>query len=106
MYFAVLCHDKADSVALRAGIRPSHLKYLAPHLEKILFAGPLLDEDGETSVGGLIIIDCLNLAAAKAFADNDPYALGGLFEKVEARHWRKVISAHPDIASTSEAVHA
>lgn len=93
MHFAIICHDKPDSVALRASIRPSHLEYLTPHLDKIVFAGPLLADDGETSIGGLIVVDCPDLAAAKAFAHGDPYAVQGLFANVEVRPWRKVIPA-------------
>jgi len=78
---------------LRASIRSSHLDYLHPHLDKIVFAGPLLSDDGETSVGGLIVMDCPDLQTAKAFAHGDPYAVGGLFVNVEVRPWRKVIPA-------------
>ena len=60
---------------------------------KIVFAGPLLSDDGETSVGGLIVMDCPDLQTAKAFAHGDPYAVGGLFVNVEVRPWRKVIPA-------------
>jgi len=93
MYFAIICHDKPDSTALRASIRPSHLDYLQPHLDKIVFAGPLLADDGETSIGGLIVIDCPDLQAATSFAHGDPYAVRGLFANVEVRPWRKVIPA-------------
>jgi len=93
MHFAILCHDKPSSTQLRASIRPSHLEYLKPYLEKIVFAGPLLADDGETSIGGLVVIDCSDLSSAKDFAHNDPYALGGLFQSVEVRPWRKVFPA-------------
>jgi uncharacterized protein len=93
MHFAIICHDKPDSVALRASIRPSHLEYLTPHLGQIVFAGPLLADDGETSIGGLIVIDCPDLQAATSFAHGDPYAVQGLFATVEVRPWRKVIPA-------------
>lgn len=90
MHFAILCRDKPLSTALRASIRPSHLEYLKPHMGQIVFAGPLLADDGETSVGGLIVIDCPDLSTAKDFAHRDPYALGGLFQTVEVWPWRKV----------------
>lgn len=93
MHFAIICHDKPDSVALRASIRRSHLDYLTPHLDKIVFAGPLLADDQETSIGGLIVIDYPDLQAANTFAHGDPYAVQGLFANVEVRPWRKVIPA-------------
>jgi uncharacterized protein YciI len=93
MYFVVICHDKPDSSVLRASIRPSHLAYLTPYLDRIVFAGPLLADDSETSIGGLVVIECADLAAATAFAHADPYAVGGLFRSVEVRPWRKVFPA-------------
>lgn len=93
MYFAVIYHDKLDSSALRAGIRPSHLAYLTPYLDRIVFAGPLLADDGETSIGGLAVIEYAGLAATTAFAHADPYTVGGLLCSVEVRPWRKVFPA-------------
>lgn len=95
MLFAILCTDKPGATALRAQLRPSHLDYLAPHRSRILFAGPFLAEDGETSTGSLIVIDCLDRAAAEAFAAEDPYARGDLFQSVEVRAWRKVLPDGP-----------
>lgn len=34
MHFAIICHDKPNSVAMRASIRSSHLDYLHPNLDK------------------------------------------------------------------------
>lgn len=95
MLFAILCFDKPDSTALRASLRPSHLEYLAPHKSSICFAGPFLAEDGVTSTGSLVVVDCPDRAAAVAFAAGDPYAQGGLFASVEVRAWRQVI---PDVS--------
>lgn len=93
MYFVLFCLDKPSSADLRAGIRPLHLEYIEAHMDMIVFAGPLLADDSETAIGSLIVIDCPDIAAAKAFAKDDPYALGGLFETVEIRRWRKVLPA-------------
>ena len=39
----------------------------------------------------MIILDVADYAAAQAWADNDPYAKAGLFEKVRIEEWKKVI---------------
>lgn len=91
MLFAIICLDKPGATALRTELRPSHLDYLAPRREQILFAGPFLAEDGATSTGSLIVIDCPDRTAAEEFAAGDPYARGGLFQSVEMRAWRKVL---------------
>lgn len=95
MLFAIQCLDKPGATALRAELRPSHLDYLAPHRPSIVLAGPFLAEDGQTSTGSLIVIDCADRAAAEAFAAGDPYAQGGLFQSVDIRAWRQVIPGSP-----------
>jgi len=37
------------------------------------------------------VLEVADLAAAQAWADNDPYAKAGLFEAVTLRAWKKVI---------------
>ncbi|HRP78540.1 MAG TPA: YciI family protein [Aquamicrobium sp.] len=93
MYFAIICKDRPDALALRARTRPDHLAYLDPFRDSILFAGPFLESGTDNSVGGLIVIDLPDLAAARAFAEGDPYAVAGLFETIEVMPWRKVIPA-------------
>jgi uncharacterized protein YciI len=53
-------------------------------------AGPFLDKDGEMC-GSLIILDLPDIAAAQAWATNDPYAKAGLFREVTLMPWNKVI---------------
>ena len=38
--------------------------------------------------GSLVILEAEDLAAAEAFAAGDPYAVAGLFERVEIRGFR------------------
>lgn len=91
VYFAVVCIDKKDAGDLRARTRPSHLTYIEGFREAILFAGPFLEPGTDRSVGGLIVIDLPDHDDALSFAQHDPYALAGLFERVDVRPWRKVI---------------
>ncbi|MEM7097443.1 MAG: YciI family protein [Pseudomonadota bacterium] len=89
MLFALICEDKADSEALRKATRDDHLAYVGNF--DVQLAGPMLDDDQETMIGSIIILETENLAAAQAFADQDPYALAGLFERVTIRPFRRVI---------------
>jgi uncharacterized protein len=88
-FFAILCHDRADAGSLRAETRPAHLDYLGAIEPRILAAGPILDEEG-ISRGSVIIADFDDLAAARAFAEADPYARAGLFRSVEVSAWKQV----------------
>ncbi|PCI46133.1 MAG: hypothetical protein COB49_09090 [Alphaproteobacteria bacterium] len=87
MYFIILAEDKADSLPLRMDIRPAHLDY-AEAQGCVVLAGPLLSEgDDPKPQGSLLIIDVADRAAAMGFAQNDPYAVAGLFARVEINSW-------------------
>ncbi len=82
--FILLCRDKKAGLALRKATRAAHLDYVAKSENPVLLAGPTLDEEGNPE-GSMLIISAQDKDAAKHFADNDPYALAGLFEQVEIR---------------------
>ena len=89
MLIALIAKDKPGAQAIRAENRPAHLDYLKS-TDLVAQAGPLLDAEGGM-VGSLIILDVADLAAAQAWADNDPYAKAGLFGSVDLIHWNRVI---------------
>jgi len=90
MHFAITCIDKPDQPELRQENRPDHLEYLASHADLVVAAGPLMDDDGEKPVGSLLIMDFDDAVAARAFADDDPYAKAGVFESITILPWKKV----------------
>ncbi|MEI4471939.1 YciI family protein [Frigidibacter sp. MR17.24] len=87
MLYAVICRDKPGHLQLRLDTRERHVAYLKS--TPVVMAGPFLD-GGEMS-GSLVVIEAETPAAAEAWAANDPYALAGLFERVEISEWKKVI---------------
>ena len=92
MTFLLICHDRTDAGDLRSETRDRHLDYLGQAGDQVLLAGPMLSDDGQP-IGSLLIIEAADAAEAKTFADNDPYALAGLFEKVDIRPYRMVTGA-------------
>ena len=52
-----------------------------------------LQPDGQAPVGSLLIMEFEDLAAARAFAQDDPFAKAGLFQSVDIRPWRKTFPA-------------
>lgn len=93
MLFAIHCIDRTGQMQIRLDNRPAHLEHLKAVGERLKFAGPLLDDTGEKPLGSLIVLDCADLAAARAFAAADPYARAGLFERVHVAPWRNVLGA-------------
>ena len=91
MTFVLYCVDKADHGHVRAENRPAHLDYLKSNLERIVIAGPMTSDDGETVKGSVIVVNDAERSAAEDFAANDPYTKAGLFESVTITAYKKVL---------------
>ncbi len=98
MYYAIICEDVADSLPLRARVRPEHLQRVEELKAegRLLAAGPhpALDteEPGEAGfTGSLIIAEFDSLEAATAWADADPYVTAGVFARVVVKPYKIVL---------------
>lgn len=89
MKIAIICTDKPGALQIRLDTRSEHLAYLE-QTGVVEQAGPFLNEAGDMC-GSLLILEIADLAAAQAWADNDPYAKAGLFESVSIQAWKRVI---------------
>lgn len=87
--FVLTCTDKPDALDLRLATREAHFAYLKAQ-GCVRLGGPFLDEAGNM-VGSMMVIEAADLAAAEAFADNDPYKLAGLFAQSELRPWKATV---------------
>jgi uncharacterized protein YciI len=97
MWYAIICEDKPNSLALRMETRPAHLEALKllQSEGRILTAGPLPAIDSEDPgdngyTGSVIIAEFDTLNDAKSWADNDPYAVAGVFANVVVKPFKKV----------------
>ena len=95
MLFVLHCIDKPGDGALRLAHREAHLDHVARHGKSVRLGGPLLSEDGERMVGSMLIVEAADLAAARSFAEADPYRLAGVFESVDIRPWRATVGTVP-----------
>ncbi|ASM74003.1 MULTISPECIES: YciI family protein [Roseobacteraceae] len=89
MLIALIATDREGALDVRKANRDNHLAYI----EKtgvVAQAGPLLDGSGQMA-GSLVILSVDSMADAQLWADNDPYALAGLFADVKLIEWKKVI---------------
>ena len=89
MRVALICIDKPGHLHIRQENRPAHLEHINAS-GVVEMAGPFLTESGEMA-GSLVILNVPDLAAARDWAANDPYAKAGLFQSVDIREWKKVI---------------
>ncbi len=88
MLIALIAKDKAGALQTRLDNRAAHLAYIE-ETGVVSQAGPLLEQ--EDMIGSLVILDVEDMAEAKTWAENDPYALAGLFDSVELIPWKRVI---------------
>jgi hypothetical protein len=90
MHYVATCLDKPDSLPIRLENRAAHLAYLNEKAAVVKLGGPFLDSAGEPC-GSMLILECHDEVAARAFLAGDPYAKAGLFASVELRAFRPVV---------------
>jgi uncharacterized protein YciI len=90
MHYVATCVDKPESLAIRLENRAAHLAYLNEKVAIVKLGGPFLDSAGQPC-GSMLILECPDEAAARAFLAGDPYAKAGLFASVELRAFRPVV---------------
>lgn len=90
--YLIRAMDKPEHVHVRAKTRPIHLEHLAAVSDQIIAAGAVLDDDGETPIGSVLIVELPSLTDAQRFLRADPYSQAGLFAHIEIRGIRMV---HP-----------
>lgn len=88
--YAIHCIDKPLHRDLRAATRSEHLAYMETAIDRILVAGPLLDEEGGP-IGSMLLMTFPDRRSAVGFAAEDPYAKAGLFASVAVTAWRQVL---------------
>jgi uncharacterized protein YciI len=92
MQFILIAHDKTGALPLRMATRQAHLTYLAQEIgPKLLFAGPLLDPDGNPN-GSVVVVEAEDEAAAKEVYNRDPYIAVGLFADFMISRFRTVFT--------------
>ena len=97
MYYAIIAQDKPNSLNDRLEARPAHLDRLRRLQSegRLLIAGPhpaIDSEDPGTAgfSGSLIVAEFPDLAAARAWAADDPYVTAEVFDEVTVKPFRKV----------------
>ncbi|MEX0386430.1 YciI family protein [Spiribacter onubensis] len=98
MHYAIISEDIDDSLERRAGARTDHLARLEALRDegRLLVAGPHpaidADDPGPAGFSGsLVIAEFDSLAAAREWADADPYVAAGVYRQVTVKPFRKVL---------------
>ena len=93
MLFFVYRVDKPDTLDLRMQTRPAHMEYAEEIGDKLFFAGPTMDDDGNMC-GSVWIVDAADKAEAAAITAADPYEKVDLFESKIIRQFVRTAGTH------------
>lgn len=98
MLYAITGEDAANSLEKRMAARPAHLARLEALQQdgRLVLAGPFPSIDSPDPgpagfSGSLIVAEFESLEAARAWADADPYAAAGVYERVVVKPFKKVL---------------
>ena len=98
MLYAIISSDVENSLASRMEARPLHLDRLETlkNEGRLVLGGPhpAVDNDdpGEAGfTGSLVVAEFESLAAARSWADDDPYMAAGVYESVTVKPFKKVL---------------
>lgn len=98
MWYAIMAQDVPDSLPLRLASRPAHLSRLKILQDegRLLLAGPFpaidsIDPGPAGFSGSLIVAEFLNIEAATAWANADPFVIAGVYENVIVKPFRKTL---------------
>ena len=81
MIFTIFLMDKPGTADLRIQVRPEHRAYLAKHADRMAFAGPLTSDDGQTTLGSLLVMDFANRSEVENWLKDEPFTIAGVYEK-------------------------
>ena len=100
MLYVILGHDSPGALPLRKASRAAHLGHmgLLQAEGRLVIAGPRPKVDAAVPTdagfhGSLIIAEFPSLEAARAWAAADPYAIAGVFERVDVQPFIQALPA-------------
>lgn len=98
MWYVIEGYDGQEVLAARQAARAAHLARLQALLDqgRLLLAGPCpaidAEDPGPAGFSGSVVIASFDdLAAARAWADEDPYVAAGVYQRVDVRPFRKAL---------------
>lgn len=85
MYFLMICRHHPDMDARRDALRPGHRAWTLSGgngLARVLVGSALWDEAGR-GIGNFGLLEAPDEAAARAYAEGDPFATGGVVASID-----------------------
>jgi uncharacterized protein YciI len=92
MLFFIYRIDRSGTGDLRTKTRPAHLEYAATLGDRLVYAGPTLNDDGDM-IASVWVVDAADRAEAEAITAADPYEQVDLFESKTVQRFMQVVPA-------------
>ncbi|MEV0979401.1 YciI family protein [Streptomyces sp. NPDC049915] len=89
MEFFVHHRDRPGSLPLRLELREEHWSYMDGYEKELIARGPTFC--GDVPSGSVHIVDLPDVAAARAFAFDEPNQRAGVYRDVLLRRWRNML---------------
>ncbi|WP_245440836.1 YciI family protein [Mesorhizobium sanjuanii] len=92
MLFAIHALDGDNGLQRRLASQDAHKAHLttaATYGVTLIMSGPLVEDDGATMKGSLLIVDADGRAAVEAFNGADPYRKAGVWGSVTITAFQK-----------------
>jgi len=84
MLFAIQAFDRPDASSARKENYAAHRAFLDDALSfgvEIVMSGPLVADDGETTIGSLFVVEAPDRASVEKFHHADPFSSAAVFER-------------------------
>lgn len=98
MLYVIIGEDDENSLQKRLQVRPRHLERLNALRDegRMILAGPFPAIDSPDPgpagfTGSMIVAEFESLAAAREWAEADPYLAEGVYKRVDVRPFRKTL---------------
>lgn len=98
MLYAIIGYDQPDSLEARMAARPAHLARLniLQDAGRLVLAGPFPAIDSPAPgpagfTGSLIVAEFASLEDAQNWANEDPYIIADVYQKVEVYPFKQVL---------------
>lgn len=92
MLFAIHAIDAPEAPAIREKIYAQHAAHLKAQGDfgvTLVMGGPLIKDDGNGSVGSLMLVEAPDRATVETFNSADPFAKNGVWAKVQITRFEK-----------------
>lgn len=93
MTFTIITKDAEGSATTRSTHQDAHKRYLDHNRAHLVAAGAMLQDDGATAHGGILLVEFETRKEVETFVREDPFWDAGVLGNITITRWRKALVA-------------